>query len=346
MFGKGKKAKMTSQRKVGPLGRLWNWAGSEGGRGVLRACLTAVLVAGLVAGAVIGMRRLELRVLGGKHGAVPTRVEVVLADIPEWMPSELARQITASLSPGRPQYFDASLTREVYERATGCPWIRRVDGVVKRPGRSPQTGVLEVRAEYRRAYAQVQTESSPAAPGHVYVVDREGVRLPAHQIPRYVMPRLNADGQANGVVCFLDKGEAPLRAKIASIHYITIQGVTAPAPAVGHAWTGNDIRAGLDLIALVASRPYANQISAVDVRNHDGRISRGEPHLRMYAQIGEGGRTVIKFGRFPMPGGDYEILPQRKLEYLDLYVAKNHGLLAGVDSTLDLRCDELHVKRN
>ncbi len=100
------------------------------------------------------------------------------------------------------------------------------------------------------------------------------------------------------------------------------------------------------MLRLVHNKPYANQITAIDVRNFAGRISRAEPHLRMYAQVGQGGSTDIRFGRFPLPGGDYVISPERKLSYLDEYAEDHGGQLAGLNRYIDLRYDELHVSIN
>ena len=109
----------------------------------------------------------------------------------------------------------------------------------------------------------------------------------------------------------------------------------------------DDLLAGLRLVQLVGTRPYYAQISLVDVRNHACRITKNEPELRMYAQVGQGKATDIRFGRFPAPGGgDYIISPQRKMSYLDDYVADHQGWLAGRHSYLDLRFDELHVSLN
>ena len=94
----------------------------------------------------------------------------------------------------------------------------------------------------------------------------------------------------------------------------------------------------------MATKPYANQITVVDVRNYGSRISPDEPQLRMYAQVGGGGVTDIRFGHFSAGrGGDYNVAQTRKMSYLDDYVSRQKGRLAGVHSYLDLRYDELHV---
>jgi hypothetical protein len=128
-----------------------------------------------------------------------------------------------------------------------------------------------------------------------------------------------------------------------AIHYVLIEGVQSPAPPVGQKWPGADLAAGLKLAVLVAGRPWANQVSAIDVRNHANRISREEPQLRLFAQVHKGKTTDIRFGRFPHPGADFVVSPARKLSYLDEYVARHGGRLAGLHEYLDLRYDDLHV---
>jgi hypothetical protein len=66
----------------------------------------------------------------------------------------------------------------------------------------------------------------------------------------------------------------------------------------------------------------------------------------MYAEVKGGQPTDIRFGRFPLPGGDHVVSPERKLSYLDAYATDHKGLLAGINRYLDLRYDELHVSMN
>jgi TusA-related sulfurtransferase len=131
------------------------------------------------------------------------------------------------------------------------------------------------------------------------------------------------------------------------LHYLDVQGVVCPPPEIGRRWEAPDLDEGLRLVELVMDRDFANQITAVDVRNYNGRISSVEPHLRMYAQIGRGPATDIRWGRFPTPDGtDYVVSPQRKMQYLEGYAADHGGRLAGFNRYLDLRFGELHVSIN
>ena len=69
------------------------------------------------------------------------------------------------------------------------------------------------------------------------------------------------------------------------------------------------------------------------------------------AELISGGRTVTIHPMggpgVPIPGGgDYVVSPERKLSYIDQYVARNGGRLAGINTYLDLRYDQLHVSIN
>jgi hypothetical protein len=236
-------------------------------------------------------------------------------------------------------YWDPRLAPEVYRRAEANAWVRRVNRVSKhRYGNAPG-GYVEVSADLRRPLARVLRSDG----FHVYV-DAERFVLPDVQVPRWVATVAPEGGKPARQVCYLSNAEIPHDQGLAEIHYITVRGVEGDPPAPGQCWQGDDLTEGLKLVQLICTRDYANQITVVDVRNYGGRISRNEPHLRMYAQVGRGRRTDIRFDRFPIGGGaDYVVSPERKLQYLDNYVAANGGRLAGVHEYLDLRYDHLHV---
>ena len=59
--------------------------------------------------------------------------------------------------------------------------------------------------------------------------------------------------------------------------------------------------------------------------------------------MGTGKTTDIRFGRLPHAEGDFVVSPARKVSYVDQYVARNGGRLAGLNAYLDLQYDELHV---
>jgi hypothetical protein len=318
-----RKDRKKKSNQPGRLSQWWNSCDGDSRRAAVRGVLAALLTAALIGSACWGLVVLE------------QRVTVVLQDVPPWMPGALARQIGEELILDTP-YLDESLTRRVFERAGANPWVAEVRAVTK-SRKNHEFGVVTVKASYRRPVAVVQTET-----GRFLPVDAVGVRLPAAQLPRYFMR--NADGTPGE--CFVDYGDMPHRNRLERLHYVVIQGVSQPPPPPGQVWPGDDIQAGLKLVELVSTRSYCNQITVVDVRNHGGRISRYEPNLLMYAQVDRGSATRIKFGRFPRPDGDYVVLPERKMKYLDDYVNLFNGQLAGIHREIDLRRDALSHSSN
>lgn len=302
-------------------------AGIVGGVGVV------LLLA--VCGAV-GMSLLEGRVLSGQAVDAPVRLRARLSARPDWMPQDLADQIVTTMLPTGASYYDRQLTDNVRSRAMANPWIRKVLRVSKYPSKQPGTATVSLDAEFRMPIAKAEADD-----GYVYL-DAEGYRLPARQVPQWAA---SADGASSKLAYYIERGDIPAGLVARRIHYIVVQGAEARPPAVGRQWPGDDMAAGLALVCLVATKPYAYQITAVDVRNFGGRIDSHEPQLRLWAQLGRSRPTDIRFGRFPRPDGDYVVSPQRKMSYLDQYV-EDHGRLAGVNRYLDLRYDELRISVN
>lgn len=347
MSRKSKKSKSSSggsgsksAAKPSRVSRWWSSLSEDRRAGIKRNLGWGVAVMLFAVAGVFGLKALERRVLNGRTVPAPGEVRVALTARPDWMPARVADSVREWLTPGDARYYDEKLTARVYALGEVNPWIRRMVRVRKRRGDDPRVGVVDVTAEFRRPVARVLYD------GQAYFVDAEGVRVPSTQTPRWAVMARRRSGAPPEQVCFVDVDDVPYALDPHPIHYVTIDGVAESPPPVGHAWSGGDVRAGLQLVKMVVERPYANQITVVDVRNHDGRISTTEPHLRMYAQVGRGPRTDIRFGRFPADSGDYVVSPQRKMSYLDVYAAEHDGRLAGLNDYIDLRYDELHVSVN
>jgi len=309
-----------------------------------RAAAWIVLAVVMSTAGVFGMKALESHVLLGLGGADVADYRIALAPRPSWMPVSLAAQITRSLRPEDVGFHDPAFTKAVYDRARLSPWIRGNVKVVRNRAGDSQTGIVEIEAQFRQPIASV---SSPGQVRREYV-DADGVRLPPHQVPMWaaVIPPARGDDVA-GQAYYCDRADIPPGLQIAPIHYIRIDGVQKLPPPVGHRWEGDDLAAGLRLVKLVRTRPYANQITVVDVYNHAKRVLPDEPELRMYAQVGRGRRTDIRFGRFSLPGGgDFNVSAERKMSYLDQYVRENNGQLAGINTFIDLQYDALNYSLN
>ncbi|MBI5725436.1 MAG: hypothetical protein HZA50_15880 [Planctomycetes bacterium] len=263
--------------------------------------------------------------------------DICIDAAPGWMPDSLMKQIEQSMSPAGLLFSDKALAGEVYRLAEANPWVKRVVRVEKQT--RDDRGVVVVVAEFRKPLARVLGDVREM------FVDEEGVVLPSHQAPRYAAwVEGSEDGRTD---YYVNDADIPPGSTYSALHFVVISGASGLPPPVGCKWASADLAAGINLVKLVMGRSYASQITVVDVRNYNGRISAGESHLRMYAQVGKDRPTDIRFGRFPNPGGaDYVISPDRKMLYLDSYAEDHNGRIAGFHSYLDLRYDHLHVSIN
>jgi len=308
--------------------------------GVRRAVWAGVTVLVITCG-VVGLYKLEGAVLSGATGAAVTSVEVRLTGAPAWMPAALVRDIRQSLTPQKLPPREKDLPRAVYELAAANPWVRRVVSVRRVRSADATKAVVVVEAEFRKPAAMIPSPDGTSS----VLVDTEGYRLPVSHAPRYVAHVRCADGSLREVA-FADYNDIPPGAGYRRVHYFRIEldyVRDGEPPEVGKRWDCAALDDALRLARLVSTRPYAGQITTIDARNHDGSLDPNEPHLRMYAQRKRQRATVIKFGRFPHPGGDHIVSPARKMSYLDAFVADHGGRLAGTKSYLDLRYDELHT---
>ena len=119
-------------------------------------------------------------------------------------------------------------------------------------------GRFEISARYRQPTALVQQS------GDFIMVDSEAVRLPG----RYTYDPT----------------------------WRIVQGVAAPAPKVGTAWGGEDLRAGLSILKAIVHEPFGHQITAVLVDNFGGRRDPRGSHIEL-ATDRAGGR--IRWGSAP-----------------------------------------------
>lgn len=335
----GAKPKGPPPRAAGPSRlKLW-WRGrrERHGAAVKRwACISLVVLFVCAVGA-IAMRTMERHVLA-RRAPGPCEFRLRMVDRPTWMPDSLARHLVLELTPAASGLYDPDLPEKVHRLAQGNAWVRKVTSVRRCPSADTSVALIEFRAEYRKPITVIQTPYGPE------YLSADGIHLPRHQVPRYVTRVKRADGSQRQV-CFVDPESVPPGVRAWPIHYIRIHGVrNINPPGYGRLWGGEDMAAGLRMVALVADQPYANQIAIADVRNFAGRLRQdGEPHLRYYARVDNGDTTDIRFGRFPRPGGDHIIPTEQKLSHLNAYVARRKGRLAGLNDYIDLRFDELHV---
>jgi hypothetical protein len=225
----------------------------------------------------------------------------------------VARQVATQVAPrGAHSAFDHTMLVEITRMLKTNPWIMKVRGVRRVYGKGPGD-TLEIDCDFRTPAALVRT-----ADDAYILIDRNGVRLPeqytARDVPRVVE---TPDGRTNILI---------------------IEGVARPAPrGAGQKWTGDDLRAGLDMAALLlapANQPFTHEIRKISVENFDGRVRDREAHLVLFTKYG----TEIRWGR-PHTDPGFEVPPGRKLDYLRR-VHEQYGQVDGRQQYgIDIRSD-------
>jgi hypothetical protein len=281
--------------------------------------LTAVLVAGTIIGTAVGLKRLRAYVLSRPHYAANVaRVELV--DRPEWMNPWLEQTLCDEFlerEEGQPWTFDENLARRIYTVAQQCPWIRTLHEVRIDRARNGATdrdysqGVIRIVADWRKPVAVATCESRGSI--REEYIDAEGVVLPKEQVlSKEWMPR--------------------------------IAGVRTTPPPAGEKWGGDDLQAGLLLVAELSTRAYYGEVTVIDVGNHNNRMNLADPAIRLYANA-RGVTTEIRFGRLPLSGPPIgEPTTRRKLGYLDEYYNRCSTLVG--HQFLELRRETLSVSPN
>ncbi len=241
---------------------------------------------------------------------------VLLKNRPGWMSDFVAQQIATQVAPrGAHSAFDKDMLVEITRMLRSNPWIMKVRGVRRVYGKSPGD-TLELDCDFRTPAALVRT--GPA----YYLIDRMGVRLPEQyavaDVPRVVE---TPDGRTNILI---------------------IEGVARPAPKnAGQKWTGEDLRAGLDLAGLLldpANQPFTHEIRKINVENFSGRRDAREAQVVLFTRYG----TEIRWGR-PLKAADrfIEVDPGRKLDYLKRVYQEYGRIDANQPYGIDIRYDKI-----
>jgi hypothetical protein len=154
-------------------------------------------------------------------------------------------------------------------------WIKSLEQVRIRPD-----GVVEVDCRFRRPAAWVKLGR------YCYLLDDENVRLP---------------GRYHAEDC-------------QGTRLMTITGVRGKPPGVGQKWAAADLDAGQRLVAILTEKPFAREIVAINVANHDGRMDRNRSHIEL---VTENNGSRIWWGRSPRQEMGIEISASQKLILLD-----------------------------
>ncbi len=272
-------------------------------RRVVGHTIAGIALGAICAGAFLVSERYVDRV--ARIDAPPT---VKLKEQPAWMSASLSEQILSTVRPITP--FSTDDHQMLVDRANilaANPWVKEVHAVRRAYTNSPGD-TLEIDCDFRAPVALAHWQDA------YWYVDAEGVRLPerlsAEQAARLIQP-----GQGSMFRIIDGIGKAPL--------------------APGKAWPGGDVQAGIELIALLTDKPFADQIVKIDVSNFGGRINPNESQLNLVTRY----NTEIRWGQPPSSKAFFvEQKVDRKLDYLT-QAKKQTGRIDMNRPWIDLRFD-------
>ncbi len=243
-----------------------------------------VLVAGVLIGSVVqGRRYAEAKLIGSD--VMP---RIVLKRPPAWMSADLLARIEQSVSPISPRSsLDHDLLVEITQILRAEPWVKQVNQVRRVYGEQPGN-IIEIDCEFRSPVALVEDG------GYFWIVDSDGVKLPERYTP------------AELAEVAMGTGSTP------KLRVIT--GVAAAAPQAGETWSGEDLRAGIELVNLLHGRGYADEVATIDISNYAGRRDKQSAQIILHTLR----EAEIRWGRPVTATKDFfvEVSTEKKLEHL------------------------------
>lgn len=204
-------------------------------RGASAAAATLVF-GGLAVGVLVGAPRLQAK-LAEQSITAPAQITfdwpIAAPDAQAtWVPPDVQRDLITSAQRAldhNPDPFSPDGLRRIAEAAAGSGWFDQIDAV-----RREAKNVIRIRATWRTPAAVVRSG------GRDVLVSRKGEVLPLT----------------------FEEGGSTLKAILgAQLNPIKVNG----ALVSGAVWPGDDVRAGLDLLATIATRSWSSQVQAVDV---------------------------------------------------------------------------------
>lgn len=233
VFGKKKRktAKDPARGEFGATMRPW-----------LTVAATLTVMAGVSLGVLVGVPVLQGK-LSDQAASHPVKVAFEwprlgtpagkpAGNAETWLPTLVQGDLLAATQKELdrdPDPFRGSGLQKVAEIAAGSGWFEQITAVRREPG-----GVVKVEGQWRIPAAVVRLQ------GVDHLVARKGEVLPLA----------------------FERGGSTLRAIIGAQQ-------TPPAAGgqfiPGSVWPGADVRAGLDLLAVISSRPWQDQVAAIDV---------------------------------------------------------------------------------
>ncbi len=295
----GKKSKKRGQGKPS---RKWAQNATRAAAGPAsrwrwaRRAAAVVAVAGLGVGAWLGYAPLRDHVAARAAHATAGDLRVRLNNVPPWMrPEQVQRIVDEVAYRAGPDPLDRAALADAVAYLEREAWVRAVNSVQRH-----DRGVIDVHATWRHPAALIGARDG------FHLIDPDGVRLPGV----YGYDQLEALGLT------------------------AITGVAAAPPAQGATWPGNDVQAGLALAKLLAGRPFADQVRAVDVSNYAGRADDAYPHISLITRDG-----MVRWGRAPGEAGIYEPDAPRKLAMIQRVAERYGGRIDANGQTVDVYLD-------
>lgn len=294
---------MASGKEGSGRGGKFNWGTFWS---ALSTMTLMVIVAGIGLGLTFGMGPLEQRaatLIGTKS---PT---VTIAWPPLETPKDAA--VNAPVGVGPRTWLAEQFREELLTRATRAlgPGASLPGGFAREPleavGEAMRTSgwFIGTPTVSRRADGEIHVEGTWRIAAAV-VRDQGKDRLVSWDaLP---MPVEYKQGQS-GLVVILGVAAGPAR-EGGSVAYL-------------ESWPGEDLRAGLELLALVARQPWAVQVAAIDVSSFS-RSKQLEIRTTRNGRVVWGGRPSA-----PLPG---EGATASKLKWLDYLARERHAIDAGL----------------
>ncbi len=284
-------------------------------RAMLKKIAVNCACAMLFAGACFGGFKASKQYVD-KITRTPLPPTVVIKDQPVWMSKSLANQIISTVRPSTP--FAPDNHQMLVDRATilaGNPWVKKVNAVRRAYNEAPGD-TIEIDCEFRAPVALAKWQDS------YWYVDSEGVRLPE---------KLSAEQ----VSLLIKPGTSPM--------FHIIDGINSPPQGPGKVWPGGDIKAGIELIALLTSQNLPKQVSdqivTIDVSNFGGKINPNESQINLLTRY----KTQVRWGQPPSSKAFFvELDVKQKLNYL-VQALKQTGRVDMNQDWIDLRFDSLTV---
>ena len=267
------------------------------------ALVFGTIVSVIVGGGFFAFQKAWVKVKGMEDFRVdPSTLEI--KGLPEWVSPKMSEEIKKCSSlRGEVSMFEPHMAERMAREYAKSPWVSNVRYIRKEfPNR------LSIQFELRRPVALVKSN------GKTYMLDGEGVVLSPML---YQWPK-----------------DFPAGPPI-------IPAPTVPMPAPGQRCTDPGVLAGIDLLFFLMRNRADKivEITAIDVANVGGRVSKKEPEIVLWTES----QVRIKWGRPPSQSDCGEVPPLDKLANL-MSVLQNEGKQFHSLDYADVRWDRAYVK--